>query len=1253
VTANGNPAKKLLESLESKGIQLYPIGGDLRVVSPEPLEDDERAQIKKYKPNLYKLLACAESGLGFGAPFPERAVVTYPLTQTPEYQFIGRASEMAGVAAELWEHGRVALDVETTGLSPHRNQARLLQLAVPGKIWIIDLFAVGDTVKVLWPPLQSAEIVVHHAEFDLEFLRYLGFRPTVVTDLLILSRLFTASGNQEKKKKGKRPDENSLKKLAERYLQVTLDKKQQKAKWDGDLSTEMLGYAATDAYVTLAVYESLQADIDRAGLRGVAEEEHRALRTTLWVSANGVVIDQAAWEAQADKFVADLDQAKVRIAALVPPRPMPEDQKDKKTKKAEGLRHWNWNSWKQIIEVFSLLGIRIASSSEEVLKKIDHPLAAAMLAFKEASTQVVRYGRHWLDKLDDQGRMHSTWSSLKAVTGRMSSADVNLQQIPRGERRRCVIAPPGRCLVKCDWATLHLRILATYAPEPLMAQAFHRGDDLHRLTAQKVTGREDVTEEERQAAKIVSFGLIYAMSAATLRVTAKTQYDLDWTMEYATNLRDRILAAYPGIRRWQNRQPKGSRTITVPSGRRCTDVLYLPDKLSYPILMIEADILKASMALAWDRRHEVPGAFPVLVCHDEHVWECYVDQAEAVEAWLADIMLTAAAPHLAPIPVEVESSAGRTWGGAEILGKKKWRRYAPGTGGPDGTVELLRKAPNNRNDHESGGTASGRPQGEDAHFVIPPAEQNGRRESPEAASQGGPRGGGDDRREGGRAAALSDVLHRSCDEQPVSVVPGVPERLPDVGGPRPADGVLPGGSQSPGNGAEGVLCPEKGDRGDVHQVLPEAAEEADGRDVADVSQIVVAESVPPADAAPAAVELADGPDVAGQRPDDQQDAAAADDGAAAADDDAAEDAGDAGAVVDDQQAVADEPAVVTEVEDAPRLAPAPAGEVAEVLPGQAAEAGVRAVRPLADSAVNGLAPTTKLKPYTFPGSALKWFGGKAGNQGKLAKWIVSHFVPHLVYAEAFFGGGTVLLARDPEDRRLWTGPKDREGVCEYVNDIDQSLTTFFRVLASADADELIDRLKHIPFSQIEWEQVRDNLEANPDADPLDIATWLYVLNRQSTDGDMESFAGRKSLRTRRRRAENVSSWQTAVRKNLPAVHERLLRVVVRNMSALDFIRCYDSPDTLHYLDPPYVHRTRTGNDDYDHEMSDADHVELLRTIKTLKGKVLLSGYGNELYDTTLSGWHRVTRATKVQTGSAKKKGDRVEVLWMNYESPTG
>jgi DNA adenine methylase len=385
-----------------------------------------------------------------------------------------------------------------------------------------------------------------------------------------------------------------------------------------------------------------------------------------------------------------------------------------------------------------------------------------------------------------------------------------------------------------------------------------------------------------------------------------------------------------------------------------------------------------------------------------------------------------------------------------------------------------------------------------------------------------------------------------------------------------------------------------------------------------VADDIITPPPPPAEADPAAVEQSAGPDV-----DVRQDAVVSVPNAVVV-------AEDHDVVARDGDVAADEPVAAVEVK-------------AEIVK------------------VNGLDPTTKpvrktqAKAWAFPGSALKWFGGKAGNQGTLAKWIVSHFVPHQIYAEPYFGGGNVLLARDPDDRRLWVSDtSSTRGVAEFVNDLCGNLTVFFQVLGSADAGELIERLKVISFNERVWDEAKANLEAYPDADPLDIATWLFILNRQSLDGRMQDFAGTMANRTRGGKAENVNSWQTAVRETLPAVHERLLRVVVRNMKALDFILAYDSANTFLYADPPYLHATRTAKDVYAHEMTQQDHVELLKVLKGCKSKVLLSGYGNDMYDGTLTSptWHRVTKATKVQTGSAKSKGDRVEVLWMNYEPPT-
>jgi DNA polymerase-1 len=294
--------------------------------------------------------------------------------------------------------------------------------------------------------------------------------------------------------------------------------------------------------------------------------------------------------------------------------------------------------------------------------------------WKKAKTLVTSFGRKWLRELADDGRMYPNWSPVGAVTGRMSCAKKNCQQIPRGPRRGCLVAPPDRVLIKCDWSQLHLRIIADVAPEPVWKEAFGQGLDMHTVTAQQVKGCPDVSYEDRQRAKALNFGLCYGMGSEKFRDYAKKDYNLDLSEEEAKGLRDRFFTAYPGLRRWHRRQLDGPETIVAPSGRRCLDVERFSDKLSYRILLVEADCLKDALGLVWDRRHQVPGAKLVLACHDELVVECALDQVDAVITWLATLMLGAAAPHLAPVPVEVETSAGSTWGGGEVRPKQKHRR---------------------------------------------------------------------------------------------------------------------------------------------------------------------------------------------------------------------------------------------------------------------------------------------------------------------------------------------------------------------------------------------------------------------------------------------------------------------------------------------------------------------------------------------------------------------------------------------------
>jgi DNA adenine methylase len=283
---------------------------------------------------------------------------------------------------------------------------------------------------------------------------------------------------------------------------------------------------------------------------------------------------------------------------------------------------------------------------------------------------------------------------------------------------------------------------------------------------------------------------------------------------------------------------------------------------------------------------------------------------------------------------------------------------------------------------------------------------------------------------------------------------------------------------------------------------------------------------------------------------------------------------------------------------------------------------------------------------------LKWHGGKNGNNGDMARWIVGLMPPRaknpnkpvaddpgwLHYVEPFAGGLAVLLALDPE------------GISEVVNDLRGDLMTFWTVLQGADTFERFRRVVEAwPFTEPGWEKARDRLRDCPNADPVELAVRLFVFCRQSLAGRMDGFASLTRNRTRKGMLEQSSAWISAV-KGLPAVHARLWRVGIRCRPALDVIRAEDGPRTLFYCDPPYHPDTRAAKDVYGNEMTDADHRELLSLLRQCKGKVLLSGYRCTLYDTLLADWNRHEKDVANQAAGGKTKRRMTECVWCNYAS---
>ena len=254
---------------------------------------------------------------------------------------------------------------------------------------------------------------------------------------------------------------------------------------------------------------------------------------------------------------------------------------------------------------------------------------------------------------------------------------------------------------------------------------------------------------------------------------------------------------------------------------------------------------------------------------------------------------------------------------------------------------------------------------------------------------------------------------------------------------------------------------------------------------------------------------------------------------------------------------------------------------------------------------------------------LRWHGGK----WLLAPWIISLMPKHRVYVEPFGGAGSVLIRKDRSYAEIW-------------NDLDGNVVNLFQVLRSDRADELVRAVRLTPFASDEFKSAYEETD-----DPVERARRLIIRSFMGfgSNGHNRSTGFRSnSNRSGTTPAHDWVNYPDSLRK----VVERLQGVVVLNREACEVMAGHDSPETLHYVDPPYVFETRsdTGRD-YAHELSDTDHETLLDFLNSLRGMVMLSGYPCELYDTALSGWHRVTR--KALADGAK---ERTEVVWMNQSA---
>nr|WP_308006525.1 DNA adenine methylase [Xanthomonas albilineans] len=260
--------------------------------------------------------------------------------------------------------------------------------------------------------------------------------------------------------------------------------------------------------------------------------------------------------------------------------------------------------------------------------------------------------------------------------------------------------------------------------------------------------------------------------------------------------------------------------------------------------------------------------------------------------------------------------------------------------------------------------------------------------------------------------------------------------------------------------------------------------------------------------------------------------------------------------------------------------------------------------------------------------AFRYHGGKF----RLSPWVQQHLPPHRTYVEPFGGAAGVLL----------TKPRS---YAEVYNDLDGDVVNLFRVLQSqSERDRLIEACLLTPYARSEFE-----IAWGPTSDSVERARRLLI-RAQMGFGSAGVTKGTTGFRidTSRPCGTAQHAW-ARFPPSLINVAERFTGVLIENRPAIEVMQQHDTPQTLHYVDPPYLHSTRvmgTGKAGcYRHEMSETDHKQLLECLLSLGGMVVVSGYPTNLYDSALAGWRKVETRSRMSAG--RGTGIRTECLWIS------
>jgi DNA polymerase-1 len=405
---------------------------------------------------------------------------------------------------------------------------------------------------------------------------------------------------------------------------------------------------ARHAAVLPAVWAALRPKLESADLANLATLEWKLAPVIIDMAAAGLPFDKAAWTVRVDEARHDARALKPSVETAF---------------RAPGLAH------DAVLAGLHQMGIPVSSTKAEVLAPYKkNPAVAELLEFRRVDAFANSTGAQILRALETStnGRVHAAFDQLGTVTGRITTANPSLLNLPKtDEVRRCVVPAPGHVFVVADYAHCQLRIVAHHICEDKLIKVFEENGCPHRLTAGALFDKSEseVTTDERNCGKVVNFGLLFGMGASALLEYA-AGYDVILSLEQAEEIKGRFLACYPGIAGWHAAHQNGTAGDVVSGmGRVCGSAADADDfcaRLAFAVQATEAEAMKSAMVELYDELDDY-GARLVLVAYDELLLEC----PEALAAVLCDrvdAVMTSALQRLVPtVKIKVDVDVRTTW----------------------------------------------------------------------------------------------------------------------------------------------------------------------------------------------------------------------------------------------------------------------------------------------------------------------------------------------------------------------------------------------------------------------------------------------------------------------------------------------------------------------------------------------------------------------------------------------------------------